>query len=69
MVVVEPCLGISGHRMRRCVLVEIGRPVQVRDGNDEMHDSFKRSEPVVELVVETLSAQPNEVCAENDTAC
>ena len=67
MVVVEPCLDISGHRMRRYVSVEICRPVQVRDGNDATHDSFKGSEPAVELVVESLSAQPNEVCAEEDT--
>ena len=67
MVVVEPCLDASGHRMRRYVYVEICRPVQVRDGDEAMHDSFKGSEPAVKSVVESLSAQPSEVCAEEDT--
>ena len=62
MVIVDPGLHVSGRRMCSHMHVEVSRSVQVGDGNDAMHDSFERSEPVVELIVETLGAQPREVC-------
>ena len=67
MAVVEPGLDVSGSHVCGRMDVEVSGSVQVGDRDDAMHDSFERGEPVVELIVETLGAQPREVCDKEAT--
>ena len=63
-VVVKPKLDVSCCNMCSHVHVEIGRSMQVGNGDHTVHDSLERCEPVVKRLVKGLSAQPFEVSDE-----
>ena len=68
VIVVKPCLGVSGSSMGSHVHVKFGGSMQVWYGDHAVHRSFERCESIMEFLIKGLSAVPSEVSDEQARA-